>query len=45
MSPRRCDSSDPDCAAMRRMLDRIGDTWSLYIVGTLQEGPMRFNEI
>jgi DNA-binding HxlR family transcriptional regulator len=45
MSPRKCDSSDPDCAAIRRMLDRIGDKWSLYIVETLREGPRRFNEI
>jgi DNA-binding HxlR family transcriptional regulator len=45
MSPRKCDSSDPDCAAIRRMLDRIGDKWSLYVVDTLREGPRRFNEI
>jgi DNA-binding HxlR family transcriptional regulator len=39
-----CHSSH-DCAAIRRILGRIGDKWSLYIVGTLQAGPMRFNEI
>ena len=45
MSPGKCKLPEHDCAAVRRLLDRIGDKWSLYIVGTLQEGPMRFNEI
>lgn len=27
------------------ILDRVGDTWSLYVVGTLGSGAMRFNEI
>lgn len=31
-----------DCAFMREMLNRVGDKWSLYIVGHLQGGPMRF---
>jgi len=44
MSPRKCDSSEPDCAAMRRMLARIEDKWSTYIAATLQEGAMRSNE-
>ena len=32
-------------SACAGLLDRIGDKWSLYIIGTLQGGPMRFNEI
>jgi DNA-binding HxlR family transcriptional regulator len=31
--------------AVSDMLARIGDKWSLLIVSTLGEGPMRFNEL
>jgi DNA-binding HxlR family transcriptional regulator len=41
----KCTLPVKDCAAVRLILDRIGDKWSLYIVGTLRGGPMRFNEI
>ncbi|MCX8478090.1 MAG: helix-turn-helix domain-containing protein [Sphingomonas sp.] len=27
------------------MLDRIGDKWTVMVVGALSEGPMRFNAI
>ncbi|MGE3620921.1 MAG: winged helix-turn-helix transcriptional regulator [Acidimicrobiia bacterium] len=27
------------------MLARIGDKWSILVVGTLGEGPVRFNEL
>jgi DNA-binding HxlR family transcriptional regulator len=33
------------CGAISEMLARIGDKWSLLIVTTLGEGPMRFNEL
>ena len=33
------------CGAISDMLARIGDKWSLLIVTTLGEGPMRFNEL
>jgi DNA-binding HxlR family transcriptional regulator len=33
------------CSAISDMLARIGDKWSLLIVTTLGEGPMRFNEL
>ncbi|MFG6475936.1 winged helix-turn-helix transcriptional regulator [Microbacterium sp. P06] len=29
----------------RRLLDRIGDRWTVLIIGTLGEGPCRFSEI
>nr|WP_053188501.1 helix-turn-helix domain-containing protein [Pseudomonas thivervalensis] len=38
-------SSEHDCATVRQILDRVGDKWSLYIVGALREGPKRFNEL
>jgi DNA-binding HxlR family transcriptional regulator len=48
MSPRgnkfvMCDESN--CAQVREILDRVGDKWSLYIIASLYEGPLRFNEI
>lgn len=36
---------DEVCGAISDMLARIGDKWSLLIVTTLGEGPLRFNEL
>lgn len=37
---------DPEaCLAVRDVLARVGDKWSLLIVGRLAEGPMRFNAL
>ena len=39
---------EPDaegCQATREILARIGDKWSLYIIATLANGVMRFNEL
>lgn len=33
-----------DCPS-RRLLDRIGDRWTVLIVGVLDPGPHRFSEI
>lgn len=33
-----------DCPS-RVVLDRIGDRWTALIVGALEDGPRRFNEI
>ncbi len=41
MSP----DSIPDCSATRVVLDRIGDKWSLYLIGSLCHGPKRFNAL
>jgi DNA-binding HxlR family transcriptional regulator len=30
---------------VRDILDLIGDKWSLYIIATLKDGPVRFNEL
>ena len=35
---------DRDCPT-RRLLDRIGDQWTVLIVGALTDGPLRFTEI
>jgi DNA-binding HxlR family transcriptional regulator len=29
----------------RRILDRIGDRWTVLVVGTLDDGPRRFSDI
>jgi DNA-binding HxlR family transcriptional regulator len=34
-----------DCRAVADVLARIGDKWTVYIVGLLSGGPMRFSEI
>ena len=40
------ESADGDhatCRAVGQILDRVGDNWSVMVVGTLSKGPMRFN--
>lgn len=34
-----------DGCPSRRLLDRIGDRWTVLVVGTLVDGPRRFTEI
>lgn len=34
-----------DCRAMGQVLDRIGDKWTIMVVGALSHGPMRFNAL
>lgn len=37
---------DPDeCRSVSEVLSRIGDKWTILVVGTLGPGPRRFNEI
>jgi DNA-binding HxlR family transcriptional regulator len=31
--------------AVREVLDRIGDKWSLLVIGTLRGGPLRFGQL
>ncbi|GLQ87220.1 winged helix-turn-helix transcriptional regulator [Dyella flagellata] len=33
------------CEGTRKILDRIGDKWSLYLIITLANGVRRFNEL
>lgn len=35
----------PEGGALREVLNRIGDKWSLLVIGTLRDGPMRFGEL
>lgn len=34
-----------ECRAMAQVLDRIGDKWSVMVVGALSGGPQRFNAL
>ena len=45
MSSRHIDHTAPACLAAREVLNRVGDKWSIYIVGYLRDGPLRFNEL
>ncbi|MFE0459866.1 winged helix-turn-helix transcriptional regulator [Kitasatospora sp. NPDC058965] len=39
-----CGSAD-ETRAVRELLDRVGDKWSLLVIGTLRHGPLRFGEL
>lgn len=35
---------DPDCPT-RLVLDRLGDKWTVLVIGALQDGPLRFTQL
>ncbi|AYM14796.1 hypothetical protein At1D1108_51700 (plasmid) [Agrobacterium tumefaciens] len=35
----------PDCRALADVLARVGDKWTIMVVGALSNGPMRYNAI
>jgi DNA-binding HxlR family transcriptional regulator len=43
MSPRN--KRKESCPAVREVLHRVGDKWSVLIVDLLGEGPMRFSDL
>jgi DNA-binding HxlR family transcriptional regulator len=38
-------SEHSNCRAMSDVLNRIGDKWSVMVVGMLSDGTLRFNEL
>ena len=38
-------SENSNCRAMSDVLNRIGDKWSVMVVGMLSNGTLRFNEL
>ncbi len=36
---------EANCKALGQILERIGDKWTIMIVGVLSQGPMRFNAL
>ncbi len=46
MNPRNIRVHVPeDCRAVGDILARVGDKWSVFVVGCLASGPLRFNEL
>ena len=39
------DPNSTGCRAVSNVLQRIGDKWTVLLVGTLSDGPRRFNEM
>ncbi|WSM03138.1 helix-turn-helix transcriptional regulator [Streptomyces sp. NBC_01718] len=37
--------SDQDADFIREILDLVGDKWSVLIVGTLSDGPVRYSDL
>ncbi|MEU1686019.1 helix-turn-helix domain-containing protein [Micromonospora sp. NPDC005707] len=37
--------NDDDADFIRHVLNRVGDKWSVLIVGTLEGGPLRYTEL
>jgi DNA-binding HxlR family transcriptional regulator len=44
-SVRKVDTSHEHCRATAETLDRIGDKWTVLVVGVLELGPLRYNEV
>lgn len=44
-----CDEASTDehvkCKALGQVLDRVGDKWTIMVVGALSKGPTRFNAL
>jgi len=40
----RGNAFDPDCPT-RVVLDRVGDKWTVLVIGALAEGPLRFTQL
>lgn len=47
MSPtnKRLRHQPTECPAVREVLDRVGDKWSVQIVDHLGDGPLRFSDL
>ncbi len=44
MKPRHPPNTE-DCRAVSEILQRVGDKWTVLVVGKLGDGSMRFNEL
>ena len=45
MSPRHMEVTRDSCPAVRDILSRVGDKWSVLVIGLLRSGPKRFSEL
>ena len=39
------DDDHANCKVLGQVLDRIGDKWTVMVVGALSKGPLRFNAL
>jgi DNA-binding HxlR family transcriptional regulator len=39
------DDGHQECRALGQILDRVGDKWTIMVVGILSKGPCRFNAL
>lgn len=40
-----CAQASSRCLVVRDVLDRVGDKWSIPLIGLLSDGPKRFSEL
>lgn len=40
-----CSTDNPASRVIREVLSRVGDKWSLLVIGVLHDGPRRFTEL
>ncbi|WP_350348127.1 helix-turn-helix domain-containing protein [Agromyces sp. G08B096] len=40
-----CTTANPESRVIREVLARVGDKWSLLVIGALHDGPLRFTEL
>src|SRR5260370_22778291 len=45
MSPGHNGVREESCVAVREVLNRVGDKWSVLVVSHLRDGPKRFTEL
>lgn len=39
------DYGPEDCRALNEILARVGDRWTMLVIGHLSKGPLRFNDL
>jgi DNA-binding HxlR family transcriptional regulator len=45
VQPHTMEQEHANCRALGQVLDRVGDKWTVMVVGGLAKGPMRFNAL
>ncbi|MCU5775453.1 helix-turn-helix transcriptional regulator [Erwiniaceae bacterium BAC15a-03b] len=45
LKPMFSENDHNNCPAVMQLLDRVGNKWTIIVMGILTEGPMRFNAI
>ncbi|WP_082600972.1 helix-turn-helix domain-containing protein [Agromyces sp. Root81] len=40
-----CSVDNPASRVIRELLSRVGDKWSMLVIGVLHDGPLRFTEL